>query len=85
MVLRNDRGRQYSLAFSSLTSVNLSSTDATFDIPVQLYIGKAGDVKVDTPESTGVILKAVPLGVLPVIVTKVYKTGTSAGDIIALR
>ena len=85
MPLRNDRGIYYSLAFSSLTSVNLSSTDATFDIPVQLYIGKAGDVKVDTPESTGVTLKAVPLGVLPVIVTKVYKTGTTAEDIIALR
>ena len=84
MVLRNDRGRQYSLAFSSLTSVDLSS-DATFKEPVQLYIGKAGDVKVDTPESTGVILKAVPLGVLPVIVTKVYQGGTSAKEIIALR
>jgi hypothetical protein len=85
MVLRNDRGIQYSLAFSSLTSVNLSSTDATFKEPVQLYIGVAGDVKVDTPESTGVILKNVPLGILPVIVTKVYKTGTAAQEIIALR
>ena len=85
MPLRNDRGTYYSLAFSSLTSVDLSSTDATFDIPVQLYIGKAGDVKVDTPESTGVTLKTVPVGILPVIVTKVYKDGTSAEEIIALR
>jgi len=30
-------------------------------------------------------LKNVPLGILPVIVTKVYKTGTAAGEIIALR
>ena len=85
MILRNDRGIQYSLAFSSLTSVDLSSTDATFKEPVQLYIGKTGDVKVDTPESTGVTLKTVPVGILPVIVTKVYKTGTAAGEIIALR
>ena len=85
MPLRNDRGIYYSLAFSSVTSVDLSSADVTFDIPVQLYIGKAGDVKVDTPESTGVTLKTVPVGILPVIVTKVYKIGTAAEEIIALR
>ena len=85
MILRNDRGIYYSLAFSSVTPVDLSSADAEFTVPAQLYIGVAGDVKVDTPESTGVILKNVPLGILPVIVTKVYKTGTTAGEIIALR
>lgn len=85
MILRNDRGIYYSLAFSSVTSVDLSSADVEFTVPAQLYIGVAGDVKVDTPESTGVTLKSVPVGILPVIVTKVYKTGTSAKEIIALR
>ena len=85
MILRNDRGVYYSLAFSSITSVDLSSADVEFTVPAQLYIGIAGDVKVDTPESTGVTLKNVPLGVLPIIVTKVYKIGTGAQEIIALR
>ena len=85
MILRNDRGVYYSLAFSSITSVDLSSADVEFTVPAQLYIGIAGDVKVDTPESTGVTLKNVPLGVLPIIVTKVYKIGTVAQEIIALR
>ena len=85
MVLRNDRGIHYSLAFSSLTSVNLSSTDATFTEPVQLYIGTTGEIKVDTPESTGVVFKGVPVGFFPVLVTKVYKEGTSATNIVALR
>ena len=85
MILRNDRGIYYSLAFSSVTSVDLSSVDVEFKVPVQLYIGETGDIKVDTPESTGVTLKTVPVGILPIIVTKVYKTGTSAKEIIALR
>lgn len=85
MVLRNDRAIQYSLAFSSATAVNLSSIDATFTEPVQLYIGIAGDVKVDTPESAGVTFKNVPVGIFPIIITKVYKTGTAAQEIIALR
>lgn len=85
MILRNDRGIYYSLAFSSVTSVDLTSADAVFTVPAQLYIGVAGDIKIDTPESTGVTLKNVPLGILPVIVTKVYKVGTTAQQIIALR
>ncbi len=85
MILRNDRGIYYSLAFSSVTPVDLSSANTEFTVPAQLYIGETGDIKVDTPESTGVTLKTVPVGILPIIVTKVYKTGTSAGEIIALR
>ena len=85
MILRNDRGIYYSLAFSSVTPVDLSSADAEFTVPAQLYIGTTGDIKVDTTESTGVTLKTVPVGILPVIVTKVYKDGTSAEEIIALR
>jgi hypothetical protein len=85
MILRNDRGVYYSLAFSSITSVDLSSADVEFTVPAQLYIGTAGDIKIDTPESTGVTLKNVPLGILPIIVTKVYKIGTVAQEIIALR
>lgn len=49
-----------------------------------LYIGGTGDVTVDTPHSTNVTFSAVPVGILPVQATKVYQTGTSATDIVAL-
>ena len=85
MVLRNDRAIQYSVAFASIESIDPSSADVTLSYPSQLYIGVTGDVKVDTPESTGVTIKNAPVGVLPVIVEKVYKTGTSATEILILR
>jgi hypothetical protein len=50
-----------------------------------LYIGVSGDVAVVTRNrSTSVTFKAVPVGILPVQVTKVLATGTTATDIIAL-
>ena len=49
-----------------------------------LYIGGAGDLKVDTIAGSTVTLKAVPVGFFPVQVKKIYSTGTVATDIIAL-
>lgn len=49
-----------------------------------LYIGAGGDVAVDTAEGDTVTFVAVPIGFLPVAVTRVYATGTTATDIIAL-
>jgi hypothetical protein len=51
-----------------------------------LYIGVAGDVKVDLDDTgTGLVFKA-EKGILPVQVAKVYSTanGTTATDIIGL-
>lgn len=87
--MHNDRGHRYDLVFSSATAVDISSADATFDIPSQLYLGTVvettGTLKVDTIESTGVTFTGLPVGLFPVLVTKVYKTGTNASNIIALR
>ncbi len=50
-----------------------------------LFIGVAGDVKVNVPNnSTAVVFKAVAAGILPVQATRVYATGTTATDIVAL-
>lgn len=63
------------------------TTSNTVDVPEcrALYIGVTGDVKVNLPGQTvGVVFKAVPVGILPVQATRVYATGTTATDIVAL-
>lgn len=57
-----------------------------------LYIGVTGDVKVDLAcagkfsgvAAAAVVFKAVPVGFLNVQVSKVYNTGTTATNIVAL-
>lgn len=83
-ILHNDRGQHYSQVFTNAVTVSLS-TDFVPTYPSQLYVGVTGEIKVDTPESTGVVFKGVPAGFFPVLVTKVYKDGTSATNIVALR
>lgn len=50
-----------------------------------LYVGGAGAVKVDLVDTDAVTFAAVPAGtVLPIRVTRVYSTGTTATSIVAL-
>lgn len=50
-----------------------------------LYVGGAGDLKVDTVGGDAVTFVAVPAGsFIPVQVTRVYSTGTTATSIVAL-
>lgn len=49
-----------------------------------LYIGVTGDVKVTMQSGDTVTFKAAPVGTLPVCVTRVFATGTTATDILAL-
>ena len=87
--MHNDRGHRYDLVFSSATAVDTSSADVTLSIPSQLYLGTVvattGTLKVDTIENTAVTFTGLPVGLFPVLVTKVYKTGTDATNIVALR
>jgi len=52
---------------------------------IGLYVGGAGDVKLDTLNSTGVTFKAVPVGTVLHLgpITKVYATGTTATNLVA--
>ena len=50
-----------------------------------LYIGGAGNVKLDTEGGTAVTFNGLTAGsILPVRTTRVYATGTTATDIIAM-
>jgi hypothetical protein len=55
-------------------------------VPVSaLYVGTAGTLKVDTVAGDTVTFGAVAAGLLPIAVTKVYLTGTSADNIVGLK
>lgn len=49
-----------------------------------LYVGVSGDVKVTTSDGTTVTFKAAPVGILAVSVKRVFATGTTATNILAL-
>jgi hypothetical protein len=61
-------------------------TTALDPTPTGLYVGVTGDVTVITARGTTVTFTAVPAGsILPIRVTHVKATGTSATDIVALN
>jgi hypothetical protein len=60
------------------------STDLAI-YPASLFIGGTGDVKVDMLDGGTVTFINIPDGTfLPILVKRVYSTGTDATDIIAL-
>ena len=66
---------------ASVTTSDSSEIDPTRG----LYIGGAGNIKVDTAAGTTVPLNSAAAGsVLPIRVKKVYATGTTATNIVAL-
>ncbi len=69
------------------TAIDVSSVDA--DLSAQpsraIYVGVTGDVKVDMlGGGTGIIFKAAPVGILPIRAMKVYHTGSTATNMVAL-
>lgn len=63
----------------------VTTSDSATNNARALYIGVSGDVAVVTRgRSTSVVFKSVPVGVLPVQVTKVLATGTTATNILGL-
>lgn len=57
----------------------------TFAATRALYVGVSGDVKVDLAGGATLTFKAAPVGMLPIQAVRVYSTGTTATDIVALR
>jgi hypothetical protein len=90
----NEVQQRGTLSAVGAEAVDISSTDAEPSrndpkgvalIPRALYIGGAGDVKVDLSDGTeGVTFKAAPVGVLPIQAVKVWKVGTGATDMLFL-
>lgn len=57
-----------------------------------LYVGVSGDLTVDMAGplgngqgGAGILFKSAPVGLLPIAVSRVLSTGTSATNIVALR
>lgn len=61
------------------------SDDTVFQVGT-LYVGTTGSIKVTTVGGSALTFVGVPAGAfLPVLVTKVWATGTDADDILILR
>ena len=71
----------------SAVAIDLSATDYVnpnghlFGV----YVGTAGTVVIDTVESSSITVKAQAGQVLPWAVRKVYKTGTTATDLLTVK
>lgn len=75
--------------FDNYISAKVVAGNDTTDLPDgicnALYAGGAGDIKVDMFDGSTVTFKAVPAGsLLPILVKRVYATGTTGLDLIAL-
>lgn len=75
------------LIFSNATPVVISATDHQSVRPAALYVGVGGTVIADCfGIGTQITFKgALPGTTLPCFVTKVYKTGTTATDMLFLE
>lgn len=60
------------------------SDSVNLERPAVLYVGTAGDIKCTTISGRTVTLKSVPVGLLPLKVTKVFATGTAATNMTGL-
>lgn len=62
------------------------SDETTFNATRAIYVGGAGDIKVDMAGTgTAVVFVGVPAGtLLPIRVTRVYSTGTDASSMVRI-
>lgn len=78
-------------AYGALTApaagaFSITPNDSTVIWAASLYIGTGGDIAVTTEEGDSVTFTAVPDGaILPVRVTQVKSTSTTASNIVGLR
>ena len=71
--------------YDQAAAVTTSDSAAVSPVPRAIYIGGAGNVKVDMASGGTVTFSAVPVGtVLKIRPTKIYATGTTATLMIAL-
>ena len=71
--------------FRSAVQIDISSADHALDNESVIWVGGAGIVKCDPAGSgSAVVFTCVAGTLLPVVVTKVYKTGTTATVMVAL-
>lgn len=72
-------------SFRGAIEVVPSNTVDLVDPVSALHISVAGALKVDMVSGETVTFAVVPVGVLPICVTRVYATGTAATGILGLK
>lgn len=80
-------GKDTDIAGPALNAAAITTSDsaALANSTRGIYVGGAGDVKVDLGGSGTVTFAGVPAGtILPVRASKVYATGTTATNLVAL-
>lgn len=85
-MLFDEKAKSYSISSARrYTSVTKHDTTILPEFKA-LYIGGDGDVKVGNSDGDAVIFSGLVAGtILPVYGTRVYSTGTTATNIVALR
>lgn len=76
-----------SLPGATGVAVSKSDTDDLAICTKQLYVGVAGDIKVNFAGmigGSGVVLKAVPVGLHNLRLSRIFSTGTGATDMVAI-
>ena len=68
-------------------TVSTNDSANVSDVPFNIYVGTGGNLKVDTADGQSIILKNVANGTYIdfIKVVKIYRTGTTASDIIAIH
>jgi len=74
----------FSVIGNSYTIFYTSSYHGETNVNCYLYIGTAGNLKVQTAGGDIITFVAVPVGLFPLQVNKVFATGTGASNIVAL-
>jgi hypothetical protein len=70
---------------ANAAAVSPSDSAALAQVTRAIYVGVSGDIKVDMAGAgAGILLKAVPVGMLFIQVAKIYATGTNATNLVAL-
>ena len=69
---------EHAAAVTPSDSADLPGGPATF-----LYVGGTGSIKVTTVGGEDVTFSAVPVGILPIAVKRVWSTGTAATNLVA--
>lgn len=80
------KGLSTDLSFNNGEAIDISSGDHTItsSFTAAIYIGGSGSLKVKMLEGTDLTLLRVVSGTfLPLCVTKIYQTGTTATDLVA--
>lgn len=86
MIDFRSRGTDMTSPGVDIVPIDLSSTDQTPAVPYRAIFvgGTAGDVKIDTLDGTARTIPMQTGAILPVIVTKIYRTGTTAVSVFGI-